>query len=626
MKNHLQTTIEYVAIITVVAMAAILVSLMYMHGSSSTTIGNQNAVLNAKYFVSNNGQNICDPSSPVIENFSKNEIGTSCLVFVTEDPLPKMDNYTINQLSSSNFSVEYNDTYYLGFTANQNIFYGGGTLFFPTFENSYDNADFAYLGKVDGYYEYMIYLYGFSPMFNSFNLEYIYLNKYVPNIGTGSEVKSTDILPIKNNLLVSVVHTNQTVGVIPVSGNFGVFKNPSANATITISGLPKGAQTTLNYQYYNTSSGIENVSKVITFNSSNPVSLTITNLLNFTNFVASVSPNVTFGDNDFFATSNSSVYGAGSQISFNYNKISVGTLVYNVNKPLVKGSQVYFSLPNSSFYYVAKPYSNLEFSVGNSIKNGGTPIDAFISNYTPNYVVVNLGSLPSGDIGSVYLNFMSLNNNQPLSYTTFSPYYNNTDPNTNTSIAESIFSTYQNINGYVSTAMTAPNTTGKSWYNMLLFSNPAPSTYYSIGAIMPLGGIDSYGFNNTDDLFETNPSTEGPDQAPYNGIYSEGSGMSVKLGLADSSEGIRDSLYVNKKTGIYIGPMTMEFSNNGETNEFNAELLSTSETASMSSNIIPSDLVAYSGSGSNFFIISYLASSPNNILGYSSSYEGYVAG
>lgn len=633
MNTRSQSTIEYVVIVAVVAIAAIVAVMLYMHGSTSTVVGNQNAVLNAEYFVSTNGQNICNPTNPFVEYYTSYygfDYDTSCIVFVTEKPLPPMANYTVQQVQQSGGNIENNDKYTLSVQSNQYfINYYDGLQ--NSIGYSYDNAgDFSYLGTVDGYYEYMMYMYGWKPLYNQFNLKDIELQRYTPNISVSYTTppsppsNTTDILPVKNNLIVPVIYTNQTIGPIAVSGSFNSAQIVSNNATIVVSGLPSGSSTRLNYQYYNSTSGLVNVSKTLSI-TSNPQAITVNGILSGLTYTASVSTDVSYNGISYYVAPNSSTYGSGSQVDFNYYTLSTGSLEYKMNKPLVDGAQVYFALPNSTFYYSSDPYSNLEFTVGNTLANDGTPIYAFISNYSYGYVVVNLGKIPDNSINTVYLNFIPPNGISNGD-TYFSPEYSNGKTlSPPPSGAGGIFSSYNDNGGQ---GFWANYLDSSSIYSYD-FGSATSNTYYIIGINEFLQSVTSFGLNTTNFI-----GTSDGAQAPFFGVYDTGSSGLI---MFDAAYPCGSSvIYPTVETfscpsgtygdeEYYTGPTTISY--DASTGTFYTELGTPNTFTSYTNNTIQgiSDVSLFSQYNSGVGIVYYFATSNNNILDYTSTYEGKVS-
>jgi hypothetical protein len=245
--RHQQSTLEYIFTISLVAMVGIIASMLYMHSASSTQIGKQNVILNAEYFVSGNGQPICDPNNPIQAYYP--QAGESCLVFVTKEPLPSWANYAQAQIAN-NPNIISNDRYMGVIQAKQNAFLSDSSQTTQFLYVPYDNVDhFVYLGKVNNYYEYMMLTGGIRPIIDSFNLVDFGLEEFSPNIAShAGPVSTTEILPLEENLIVPVITTNSTVGPIPIEGSYSEVllsnnfeTNPITNPTPPENVNPTGA-------------------------------------------------------------------------------------------------------------------------------------------------------------------------------------------------------------------------------------------------------------------------------------------------------------------------------------------------------------------------------------------------
>jgi hypothetical protein len=618
-----QSTLEYTIIISVVAIAGIIVAILYLHNTSSTPIGKQNVILNAEYFVSGNGQPICDPNNPIQDYYP--QAGESCIVLVTKEPLPPWANYTQAQIASDPY-ICFKDKYIGLIRSKQYVFFSPNPPYRTkqVIYTTYDNVDdLIYLGKVDNYYEYMILAYGIKPLTNYFNLVGFELREFYPNIMSDNPpVNTSEILPLEDNLVVPVIVTNNTVGPIPVVGSYGEITLSVNNATITISGLPSGAQTTLNYQYSNTSTGqIVNAQNTITFSNS-PYQITIPTMSGVL-YRASVSGSVTYNGNIFSSNPSSIRYSAGENINFNYYKLFIGSLEYTLNKPLVNGAQVYFNLPNNTMYYAPNPYSNLVVTVGNTLNNGGTPVYVFVANYTSTSITLNIGNTNGAQ--TVYLNFVSPSDASYQNYISFSPAYAKTNPGMSSNPGPGIFTSYNpNI-----PSNWQPTPVDNTWNYITLVQNIQPNTAYIVGlGSMSLCSIDSIGFNNS----QSAPLHDISDQAPYNGIYDFGSSCKLQFGQAYYSSPYEKSL-TNNINWYGPAPITMAYNSAANTivEEINGPDIngnieeSYSTTSEYYGDFVPQSFSAYQAFGNTgLILISYFAEDPIDILGYVSNYVGVV--
>ena len=627
----LQVAIEVMIIISVVALVALIMVFLYSHSTSNINLPKTNEVLNAEYFISGNGQPICGHN--VLGQYG-NYIATGCLVFVTSNPLPPWNNFTQAQIQKAISNQTYfnqlqnSDRYLFGFKTVQHVIgsqpWGGGRGLYT----GYDNLDdLVYLGKVNNYYEYMMFTQGFPMLLPEFNLEEIQLREYTPNITApfSSPTKIIDILPEQPGLIVHVIKTNNTVGSIPAVGEFMNLSSNVGNATITISGAPPNTQITLTYNFSNMSIDGYTSKNTITITTSNtPFSIQVP-VLKGENYTVTISPNtIQTSNGEIYVTTPSLTYTYGSNIDFNYHVSKPITLEYTLNKPLVPGAQVYFALPNTTFFYPTNPYSNLVVTVGNTIQNGGTPVDVFIANYTQTSITLNIGN--AGNAQTVYLNFLPVGNTAYTSYLSYSPDYMLTNPGMSYTPGSGIFSTY-NSNIPANWQLVPINNT---WYYITLVQNIKPNIAYTIGmSYMYTGSVDSVGFNNSQ--ISTGPQLRS-NQAPYNGIYVFGSGGVIQFGQAYWT-GVYKMNLTNPITSYSSAPITMAYYPTSNTiveeiygPDVHGNITETySTTNEFYSDFIPLSLSAYQAFGNTgLMIIAYLATDPSNIIGYTSTYVGVV--
>ena len=398
--KKLQNTIEFIVIVSFITIVAIIAIISYIKSTSNTKLANTDTLLAVAYFSGANGEPICNAT----------EQESQCFEILLTEPLPKYPAYNLtywnNEEQATNYAFEGEQDNYLMWINSpfSNQFY------FP-WSNSYDSQyglaldnyyDVNYIGQVNGYYEYILYAYPTveQPAFiSSLELQY-----YSPNL-FGNVTNTTYILPIDGKPIPVEMHLNATSLVSLLPEEPVPLPNFDNVLSVTEVGLTTGDALLYSETFANgtTKSG----SFSITSNSESTFVISnITNQLpeTVTLNVSGEYPNgKTFGKETFSASDNTNVFvnfTTPAPIELISTTNTIGPFVVTANRN--------------------EPFSNLVITTGNTLANGGTIDDTYITNVTGNHVEFFI----KNPANVIYMNFnlsYSLNSSGP---TGEAPYLN----------------------------------------------------------------------------------------------------------------------------------------------------------------------------------------------------------
>ena len=486
------------------------------------------------------------------------------------------------------------------------IFYSTNVYF-----DDYNQGNVTELYSQNGEY---VYAFNFTGYTSSYNIPIVSLS----NILIFYNNNNITLVAVHNPLKVNFVETNSSYFKISPIGNIG--KNQTENATFIITGLPLHSNIT--FSYFNFSQGFfgSQTTGNIIINSS-----TVIKTINAPPYppeTSSVPSTVSYNGVTYYTAINSSNYTAGSTISYKYHTLSTAPIKYTLNKPIVNGAEVTFTLPNSTYYYPKNPFSNLEVSVGNTIANGGTQISAFVANYTPASITLNLGNIPSNNIESVYLNFLPAGTSG--TDVAFSSEYLSTNPGANFTPStgiNGIFASYNDNGGsgfsptsQIVVTNSSTNPPQVSFNSILITSSAKSNTEYVAGINIGLGGVASFGFSvNQTNLDNTNL---GALQAPYPGIYAIGSSNYLFLNQSIVSSSPSTGLFYSQSFP-YVGEIGLNYNIAGNTLVVNANANGESETYSHYTNVAtPLYLYAFQKEENLLYLYYIATAGTTNIYGY----------
>ena len=364
--KKLQSTLEFIVIVSFIAIVALSATILYIKNASSVRLANTDTLLAVAYFSGANGQYICNAT----------EQESQCFEILLTQPLPKYPTYNLtywnNEQQATNYAFEgEQDNYLLWINSPySNQFY------FP-WDNSYsslygvalDNyGDVNYIGQVNGYYEYIVYAYPTveKPAFvSSLELQY-----YSPNL-FGNVTNTTYILPIDGNPIPVEMYLNATSLVNLLPEEPVQVPNFDNVLSVTEVGLTTGDSLLYSETFAN---GTKNSGSFpITSNSESTFVISnITNQLpeTVTLNVSGEYPNgKTFGKESFSVSDNTNVlinFTPPAPIELISTTNTIGPFVVTANRN--------------------EPFSNLVITTGNTLANGGTIDDAYITNVTSNHV------------------------------------------------------------------------------------------------------------------------------------------------------------------------------------------------------------------------------------------------
>jgi len=380
-----QTTLEIIIILAVVGIVAISLALLYVKSVHNSRLPNTDELLAVAYFSGANGQPICNESYGL----------SQCFEILLTEPLPPypVHNATYwnnNEQLDPNFEIK-QDNYLLWINSPySNQFY------FP-FNNSYsslygvglDNyGDVYYIGQVNGYYEYIVYAYPTveKPAFvSSLELQY-----YSPNLlayfNGATPVNTTYILPIGGKPIPIEMYLNVTslVNLLPEEP----VQVPNFDNVLSVTEVGLTTGDSLLYSETFANGTTNNGSFPITSNSESTFVISnITNQLPETvtlNVSGEYPSGKTFGKETFRVSDNTNVFinfTPPAPIELISTTNTIGPFVVTTNRN--------------------EPFSNLVITTGNTLVNGGTIDDAYITNVTSNHVeffIKNPASI-------IYMNF-----------------------------------------------------------------------------------------------------------------------------------------------------------------------------------------------------------------------------
>jgi hypothetical protein len=600
-----QGSMEYILIISAIAIVIVVaIAFVLLTGGKATSSGSyKGEILNATMVYSPAGDNI-GPG-----NLSNSAYPTTeYLLLATNYPLPNIPKNTNSNL----FLIDFSTDYYPGYNE---------------WGVPYNQGNITEVYSQNGEYVYAV---NFTYWTNDYLHSELPIN-YVGiwNLNTN---KTTVFISNPKPLKVNFVETNSSYVSLLPSGNIG--KNVSNNVTFIETGLPIGSSFTLSY--YNLSQSYDYYDYAVdnAIINVNSTKMTITTKATQGYYLtSSVTNSINYGGINYYVSPNSLSYTAGSTIYYNYYTLPSKPLEYTLNKPLVNGAEVTFILPNSTYYYPINPFSNLEVSVGNTIVDGGTgtQINAFVANYTQNSITLNLGNIPSGNIQTVYLNF--LDGGQIGSDLWFSPEYISTNPDVNTSSSIGIFSSYSDNNGeFYQLPIPKPYN-----FSHINFATASTSTNYIVGINDFLDNINSIGFDINNDAVPVEYISNGG-QAPYNGTYDMGSAGHIFIGIPTGSS-YGNSIPTSPVGSMedYVGPIIFNYTLLGNKITLNTEVEGSLYSYSYQNYSIPQGAtiyfddfystgrtISYPNGYAQPPVIYYYATSPNNVFDYTATEVGSV--
>lgn len=596
-----QAGIEYpFMIIVVIILISIAIFFLMNVGKTTTSSANyKGEILNATMVYSPAGDNI-GPGN--LSNTGTNI--SEYLLIATNYPLPNIPKNAYSSLNVKQTGIpntEYIDIFFsqpfTSFNLGNNFYYQDNIWY-----NSYNQGNITEIYNGNGEYIYAINMSGYS----SSNYPIVPLS-YITISLNG---KNTTLIANPKPLKVNFIKTNSTyIKILPV-GIIG--KTLSDVATFIIKGLPINSNVTLSY--YNTSQN-STVNETIFINSSTVVKTV--NVLPGSTFFSSVSNTILYNGIDYYPEQNSSYYTVGSTVYYDYHALSTAPIEYKLNKPLVDGAEVTFSLSNSTYYYPKNPFSNLEVSYGNTIANGGTQINAFVANYTQTSITLNLGNIPEGSsINTIYLNFLpagKIGNDIG-----FSPQYLSANPGVNFTVPSKIFASY-NDNGesgfLPNTLINVSNSTDTThFYEMMFPVSPTQGTNYIVGINISLVAVESIGFNvNSNKTTSPNIKLDAI-QAPYSGLYIIGSSKQLFTDNWNMTTN-KDVIYNNENN--YIGEIEFNYTMHETTMSINGNFNGISGNSQYTYNSLPLNIsLSMFGSGNNGPLVYYVAEVENSNIIY----------
>lgn len=596
-----QAGIEYpFMIIVVIILISIAIFFLMNVGKSTTSSANyKGEILNATMVYSPAGDNI-GPGN--LSNTGTNI--SEYLLIATNYPLPNIPKNAYSSLNVKQTGIpntEYIDIFFsqpfTSFNLGNNFYYQDNLWY-----DSYNQGNITEIYSQNGEYVYAVNMTGYTAS-----------NYPIPPLSyitISLNGKNTTLIANPNSLKINFIETNSTyLKILPI-GSIG--KNLSSVATFIIKGLPINSTVTLSY--YNTSQN-STANENIFINSSTVVKTV--NALPGSTFFSSVSNTVLYNGIDYYPEQNSSYYTVGSTVYYDYHALSTAPIEYALNKPLVDGAEVTFSLPNSTYYYPENPFSNLEVSIGNTLVNGGTQISAFVANYTPTSITLNLGNIDSDNIQALYFNFLPAG--QIGSDVGFSPQYSSANPGVNFTAPSEIFASYDDNgeSGFLpSTLINVSNSTSTAhFYGEVLPVSATKGTDYVVGINISLVGVESIGFNiSSNKTTSSNIKLDGI-QAPYSGLYIIGSGKQLFTDNWNMTTN-KDVIYNNEKN--YTGEIGFNYSMYETTMTINSNFNGISGNSQYTYNSLPLNIsLSIFGSGNNGPLVYYVAEAENsNIYNY----------
>jgi len=384
----------------VVAVVLVLLAL-YMHSSNNVKLGNTDTLLASAYVTGANGQPICNAS----------EGESSCFEILLSQPLPKYPTYSLSYWNekdpSGNYGFEIDqDNYVICTTSPVSNQFNGYSTICETLDN-YDDVN--YIGQVDGYYEYIMNAGGIpvkQPAFLS-NLELYY---YTPNLN-GNLANTTYILSPGGGVLPLEMDLNTTslTNLVPEQ----TTQVPKLNdvLTVTEAGLQSGS--ILSYTETFPNGTVTSGNFIVPSNSEN--TFVINNLQNqlpedIKLTVTGTTDGTVVGSETLTANDNSNVF-------INFATPSSVSSIEVVATTNTIGPFVITTNTNEQF-------SNMVVTTGNSLPNGGSINNAYITEMTDNSVEFFI----QNPANIIYLNFKSTSQLSPNGPTGASP---NLNPNWN---------------------------------------------------------------------------------------------------------------------------------------------------------------------------------------------------
>jgi hypothetical protein len=598
-----QGSMEYILIISAIAIVIVVaIAFVLLTGGKATSSGSyKGEILNATMVYSPAGDNI-GPGNLSNSAYPTNEY----MLLATNYPLSNIPKNTTVIGHTSNGYPIYSNFVFANFSSAFIDGYNG-------WEVPYNQGNITEVYDQNGEYVYAINFTDYT--------QYGYIIVPLSYITISINGKNTTLIANPKPLKVNFIKTNSAYVSLLPTGNIG--KLQTANATFIITGLPTNSVVALSYYNISKSSQVTDnivinstsVAKIVNASqagefSSVPESISYNGI---SYYISSSNTYYIINNNVFYA-----YYTSGSIVNYPYYTLSTTPIEYTLNKPLVNGAEVTFTLPNSTYYYPENPFSNLEVSVSNTIANGGTQINAFVANYTTTSITLNLGNIPSGNIQTVYLNFLPAG--QIGSDLWFSPEYSSSNPGVITTPPPTgttgIFSSY-NDNGGEGYQPTASAPDSFSYVNL---ADATQSTSYIVGINENLCTVNSLGF----DINNAPAPNTGNDQAPYNGTYDIGSGCKIFIGAPFGNFG--PPIYTSiSGVEYYVGPIIFNYTLSGNTINLNTEIGGTYYSYPYSGYLIPQGTPIYLDdfygdiTPGFYQLIYYYAISPNNVFNYTTT-------
>jgi len=514
-----QTTLEIVIILAIVGIVAISIALLYVKNVHNNRLPSTDEVLAVAYFSGANGQPICN------ESYQE----STCFEILLTEPLPQypVHNATYwntNSESNPNFELE-QDNYWLWINSpfSNQFYYPWYNNYSSRYGVALDNyGDVYYIGQVNGYYEYIVYAYPTieQPAFiSSLELQY-----YSPNLLTffngGLPSNTTYILPIDGKPIPIEMYLNATSLINLLPEEPVPVPNLDNVLSVTEVGLTTGDSLLYNETFANgtTKSG----SFPITSNSESTFVISnLTNQLpeNVTLNVSGEYPNgKTFGKESFSVSDNTNVFvnfTAPAPIELISTTSTIGPFVVTANRN--------------------EPFSNLVITTGNTLVNGGTIDDAYITNVTGNHVEFFI----KNPANVIYMNFNFSYSLNPSGPTGEAPYLNLNNYGQYDD-GPLVFNEYTNFTGPSKGTFGSANPATQN--NIIQAFTAGPFTFtangnqtmsFTIDNGLILNGQDGYAYNENLYL----PIQEGETYI-LGGYYNTGD--SVNIGISNSIDNYYD--------------------------------------------------------------------------------------
>jgi len=519
--KKLQSSMEYILILSIVIIMALLVSLLVMHNSSNVKLGNTDTLLAVAYFSGANGQPICNAT----------EGQNTCFEILLTQPLPKYPIYNLTywnneeQATNGTFEGE-QDNYMIWITppfSNQFYFQFNNTHFYELglmLDNYYD---INYIGQVNGYYEYVMNTSGIGVQQPAF-ISSLELQYYTPNLNGGSVSNTTYILPIDGKPIPIKMYLNATSLINLAPEQPVQVPNFDNVLSVTEVGLASGSSLSYSETFQNGAT----TSNSFTIPSNSESTFVISNLTNqlpetLTLSLTGITNGVTVGKETLTTSDNDNVFVNFTQptpIKLISTTSTVGPFVVTTSRD--------------------EQFSNMVVTTGNTFSNGGIPDDAYITNITSNHVEFFIKT----PANVIYLNFEGTSQLSPNGPTGESPAL---------SIGVSPNGTYA---PYDDGAIVFANYTNFAGPSQVTFGSANPSTQNTIISAFTSGPFSFTANGNQTMIFKINnglniseKQNNGYNENLYlpiqngetyilGGAYSGGD--SINIGIANSTDNYYD--------------------------------------------------------------------------------------